>query len=189
MKLIVGLGNPGKTYHETRHNVGFMAIDAFAEEQDANWHKENEYKALTAQCTIGETKVLLVKPQTFMNLSGDAVQAIVAYFKISPEDILIIHDDMDLDTGRIQFKASGGPAGHNGVANIQERLGTKELSRLRIGIGKPTPPIAPEDWVLGKMSTDDAPNTLDITSGMRDWIVYGTEYSASHWNGTQKKTL
>src|SRR5512133_1263910 len=180
MKLIVGLGNPGKKYQGTRHNVGFMAVDAFAKEHHADWHEESSRKALIASCVIEETKVMLAKPQTFMNLSGDAVQAISSFYKIPPEQILIIQDEMDFDEGRIQFKANGGHAGHNGIRNLQERLGTQEIPRLRIGIGKPTPPIAPEDWVLGKLSSHDDFSTLDITSGMRDWIVYVTDYAASH---------
>lgn len=186
MKLIVGLGNPGKKYEGTRHNVGFFAVDAFAKEQNVTWKDEPSRKALIATCLIGEIKVLLAKPQTFMNLSGDAVQAISSFYKIQPQDILIIQDEMDFDEGRMQFKSNGGPAGHNGIKSIQERMGTQEISRLRLGIGKPTPPMTTENWVLGKLSSNDAFNTLDITSGMRDWIVYGTEYSASHWNGTKK---
>jgi len=186
MKLIVGLGNPGKKYEGTRHNVGFFAVDAFAKEEGATWKDETARKSMIAPCIIGETKVLLAKPKTYMNLSGDAVQAISSFYKIDAKDILIIQDEMDFDEGRLQFKSSGGPAGHNGIKSIQERLGTQEIARLRIGIGKPTPPMEASDWVLGKLSSNDAFNTLDITSGMRDWIVYGTEYAASHWNGNQK---
>lgn len=185
MKLIVGLGNPGKKYQNTRHNAGFIAVDAFAKANDASWRDESARKAHISQCTVGETKVLLAKPQTFMNLSGDAVQSIASFYKIDPSDILIVQDEMDFDPGRIQFKPGGGPAGHNGIKSIQERMGTQDIARLRIGIGKPTPPMATEDWVLGKLSTDDSFNPLDIVSGMRDWIVYGTEYAASRWNGNK----
>lgn len=187
MKLIVGLGNPGKTYEGTRHNVGFFAVEIFAKENGAAWKEEPSRKAAIASCMVDETKVLLAKPQTYMNCSGDAVQAIASFYKIQPKDILIVQDEMDFDEGRMQFKANGGPAGHNGIRHIQERLGTQEISRLRLGIGKPAPPMSTEHWVLGKLSSNDAFNTLDIISGMRDWIVYGTEYAASHWNGTHTK--
>jgi PTH1 family peptidyl-tRNA hydrolase len=186
MKLIVGLGNPGKKYEGTRHNIGFFAVDAFAKEQHAEWKEETSRKALITQCLIGDVKVLLAKPQTFMNLSGESVQSIASFYKIAPQNILIVQDEMDFEEGRLQFKASGGPAGHNGIKSIQERLGTEDIPRLRIGIGKPTPPITSEHWVLGKLSSNDALSTLDIVSGMRDWIVYGTEYAASHWNGNLK---
>ena len=172
MKLIIGLGNPGKNYEGTRHNLGFFAVDAFVREQGGTWKADVKRKANVCALVLGKEKVVLAKPTTFMNLSGEAVQALASFYKVGHEDILLIHDEMDLVPGRIQLKPEGGrDAGHNGVASIQERLGTKALPRLRIGIGRPEHPNQPtEDYVLGPLSTENTPSALDITSKMRDWI-------------------
>jgi len=182
MKLIIGLGNPGKKYEATRHNAGFMAVDAFAEELDAAWKKDVKRKAFVATATVGSEKVILAKPQTFMNNSGEAAAALVSFYKADPRGILLVHDDMDLPPGRIQFKDGGSAAGHNGVASVYERLGTTGIQRLRIGIGHPEEQIPAEDWVLRALSTHDAPNALDIVSGMRDWIEGGLVKARDRWN-------
>lgn len=183
MKLIVGLGNIGKQYEGTRHNVGFMAVDAFTEDLRIPWNEEKKHHAFIAEARVEGEKTLLVKPTTYMNRSGQAVQSIASFYKILPEDILIVHDDMDIAPGRMQFKSGGGPAGHNGVEDIQNRLGTAAIPRLRIGIGRPEhPEVRSEDWVLGRLSPDHALNSLDIISGMRDWIVYGVSEAANRWN-------
>lgn len=182
MKLIVGLGNPGKEYVKTRHNLGFLSVDAFAKHEGAVWKSDTKRHAEIATATIEKTKVVLAKPDTYMNRSGQAVQAIASYYRIPEKNILIIHDDMDLEEGRTQFKAGGNAAGHNGIKDIQETLKTKSLERLRIGIGRPTPPIKPEDWVLGKLSPTYTPESIDIVAKMRDWIVYGIEIASNRWN-------
>ena len=151
--LIVGLGNPGAEYSETRHNVGFMAIDSFVS-VDAKWKKEK--KAETAHCEIGGRRVIFVKPQTFMNNSGDAVGPLMAFYKIPLENVIVIHDDMDLKVGTLREKVGGGSAGHNGIKSIDNAIG-KEYRRIRIGIGHPRDfesPIEPVDWVLGKFDSD-----------------------------------
>jgi PTH1 family peptidyl-tRNA hydrolase len=172
MKLIIGLGNPGKKYRGTRHNLGFIAVDAFAKQEGGVWKKDEKRKAETCQVTVGEEKVILAKPTTFMNLSGEAATALLSFYKVSIENLLIVHDELDLAPGRIQLKPAGSrAAGHNGVASIQERLSTKEIPRLRLGIGRPEPDQEPiESYVLGPLSTEHPPNVLDITSKMRDWI-------------------
>lgn len=172
MKLIIGLGNPGKKYQGTRHNLGFVALDALAQEEDGAWKNDEKRNAETCQITIGDEKIILAKPTTFMNASGDAAQALASFYKINHEDILIVHDELDLEPGRIQLKPEGGrDAGHNGVASVQERLGTKAIARLRLGIGRPENPNQPtNDYVLGPLSTEYAPNTLDVVSKIRDWI-------------------
>jgi PTH1 family peptidyl-tRNA hydrolase len=183
MKLIIGLGNPGKEYEATRHNAGFIAVDAFAKEVDADWKTDAKRKAIIATATINSEKVILAKPQTFMNLSGDAAATLVSFYKVAPRDILLVHDEMDIEPGRIQFKDGGSAAGHNGVASVYERLGTQEIQRLRIGIGRP--PVGQmrgEDWVLSQMSPLDAPKPLDTTSGMRDWIEGGIAKASGKWN-------
>jgi len=183
MKLIIGLGNPGKDYFATRHNAGFMAVDAFAKEIGATWKADAKRKALVASAVVNGKKIVLAKPQTFMNLSGDAAAALVSFYKVAPENTLLIHDDMDIEPGRMQFKKGGSAAGHNGVASVYERLGTQNVHRLRIGIGRPTEPrMASEDWVLGKLSTENTSKPLDIIAGMRDWIEGGIVKATNRWN-------
>lgn len=147
--LIVGLGNPGTEYTNTRHNVGFMAIDAIAGD-GATWKKEKN--ALTFATTIGGQRAIFVKPQTYMNNSGMAVLALMTFYKVPIENIIVIHDDMDLKIGELREKIGGGSAGHNGIKSIDANVG-REYRRIRIGIGHPRDfdlPIAPADWVLGR---------------------------------------
>ena len=151
--LIVGLGNPGNEYKNTRHNVGFMAVDYLAPE-DASWKKEKN--ALTTRTEIDGFGVILVKPQTFMNNSGEAVGALMTFYKIPLENIVVIHDDMDLKVGSLREKVGGSSAGHNGIKSIDNAIG-REYRRIRIGIGHPRDfesPIDPADWVLGKFTKE-----------------------------------
>ena len=151
MKLIVGLGNPGREYKNTRHNVGFMAVNHFAGD-GAKWKKEKN--ALTCAMDIGGRRVILVQPQTFMNNSGDAVGPLMAYYKIPLENVIVIHDDMDLAVGSVREKIGGGSAGHNGIKSIDRAVGA-DYKRIRIGIGHPRDlglPMEPADWVLGRFT-------------------------------------
>ena len=147
--LVVGLGNPGAQYVNTRHNVGFMVVDALAGE-NASW--KSEKNALTARVDINGNRVIFVKPQTFMNNSGVAVAALMAFYKIPLENIVVVHDDMDIPVGDCREKIGGGSAGHNGIRSIDAHIG-REYRRIRIGIGHPRDfdlPMDPADWVLGK---------------------------------------
>jgi peptidyl-tRNA hydrolase, PTH1 family len=135
MKLIVGLGNPGAQYIQTRHNVGFRVVDLLAEKHRWNWERQG--RALLANGTLGTEKVVLVKPLTFMNLSGEAVGELVRWYKIQAEDVLVIYDDMDLPVGKIRLRGKGSAAGHNGLSNITHHLHTDQVPRLRVGIGRP----------------------------------------------------
>ena len=183
MKLIIGLGNTGKEYDGTRHNLGFEVVDAFVTDEEGAWKMDTKRKADVCKLDVGGADVVLAKPTTFMNLSGDAVQALASFYKVGPGDILIVHDEMDLPPGRIQFKMGGGDAGHNGVTSIIERLGTDAFARLRIGIGRPPDSRQPTpDFVLNKLSPEDAPNAIDTTSAMRDWIEGGTNKAMNRWN-------
>jgi PTH1 family peptidyl-tRNA hydrolase len=182
MKLIIGLGNPGRDYETTRHNVGFLAVDAFANEEDGDWRKDAKRKAWISDVRMGREKIILAKPATYMNRSGEAASELVRFYKVPLRDLLVIHDDMDIAPGRIRFAAKGKDAGHKGVKDIQDQLGTTDIQRLRIGIGRPKGKMDAEDWVLGELSPEDAPNALDIISGMRDWIEYGTDEAANKWN-------
>lgn len=147
--LVVGLGNPGAQYVNTRHNVGFMAVDVLAGE-NASW--KSEKNALTARVDINGNRVIFVKPQTFMNNSGVAVAALMTFYKIPLENIVVVHDDMDIPVGDCREKIGGGSAGHNGIRSIDAHIG-REYRRIRIGIGHPRDfdlPMDPADWVLGK---------------------------------------
>lgn len=149
--LVVGLGNPGETYKNTRHNVGFMAVNHFAGD-GAKWKKEKN--ALTCAMDIGGRRVILVQPQTFMNNSGDAVGPLMAYYKIPLENVIVIHDDMDLAVGSVREKIGGGSAGHNGIKSIDRAVGA-DYKRIRIGVGHPRDlglPMEPADWVLGRFT-------------------------------------
>jgi PTH1 family peptidyl-tRNA hydrolase len=138
MFLVVGLGNPGREHEKDRHNVGFVVVDALAERLGASAFKA-KFQALLARGTLAGHDLALLKPQTYMNLSGGSVQPAAAFFKIGPADILVVHDEVDLPWGDLRLKVGGGHAGHNGVRNIIERLGTPDFVRLRVGVGKPQP--------------------------------------------------
>ena len=147
--LVVGLGNPGTEYSMTRHNVGFMAVDAMAG-NDVTW--KSEKNALTARVEIDGKKVILVKPQTFMNNSGVAVLQLMTFYKVPLENVVVIHDDMDITVGGCREKIGGGSAGHNGIRSIDAHVG-RDYRRIRIGVGHPRDfdlPMNPADWVLGK---------------------------------------
>ena len=146
MKLIVGLGNPGDRYKNTRHNAGFIFLDSFAEKNGLAWSDEGKFKSETTK--IGD--FILAKPQTYMNLSGEAVSALVNFYNIKLADVLIIHDDVDLPFAETKVQLGRGAAGHHGVQNIIELLGTQEFLRLRLGIGRPPKEshIEVEDYVL-----------------------------------------
>lgn len=147
MKLIVGLGNPGKKYEHTRHNMGFDVVDLFSELAQIDIDKD-AFKGLVGRGKVFDEDVYLLKPQTFMNLSGESVREIVSYFKIPKEDIIVVYDDLDLEPGKIRLRLSGSSGGHRGIQNIIEQLGTENIKRIRIGIGKPTYDTI--DYVLGK---------------------------------------
>ena len=152
--LIVGLGNPGDKYKNTRHNVGFIAVRHFVP-ADAAWR--TEHNALTCSENINGRRVMFALPQTFMNNSGDAVRALVAYYKIPLENITVIHDDMDLKTGTLREKVGGSSAGHNGIKSIDAAIGP-DYHRIRIGISHPRDyniPMNPADWVLGRFSDSE----------------------------------
>jgi PTH1 family peptidyl-tRNA hydrolase len=182
MKLIVGLGNPGTKYHRTRHNAGFLAVDALADTEGVAWKTDKKRHAEIASFRSHGEKILLAKPLTFMNLSGDAVSAITSFYGIELADVLIVHDDMDIDAGRMKFIAQGNPAGHNGIKDIQQKMGSKAIARLRLGIGKPNEPIPTEDWVLSRLSPKELPKPLDMVAGMRDWIEGGMTKASNAWN-------
>ena len=153
--LIVGLGNPGLQYEKTRHNAGFMVIDALAEKYGVGFPKR-KYDALIGECKIGDNRIMLVKPQTFMNLSGKAVTAICSFYKIPYDKVIVMFDDVSLDVGKIRVRRKGSDGGHNGIKDIIQLSGTSDIPRIKIGVGKkPNAEYDLKDWVLGKFSKED----------------------------------
>jgi len=145
--LIIGLGNPGKRYEPTRHNIGFMALDVLAAQSEITL-KQKSFNALWGKGTIAGNSVILAEPQTFMNLSGTAVRQLQSFFKTDISNLIVIHDDLDLPFGAVRLKVGGGTAGHKGLASIDSNLGTSEFMRVRLGIGKPVDKSRIEGYVL-----------------------------------------
>lgn len=150
IKLFVGLGNPGAEYEATRHNAGFWWVDAMASELKVMLASEKGYQALVARTSVHGHTVWLLEPQTFMNLSGRSVAALARFYKIKPEEILVVHDELDIVPGQAKLKFGGGHAGHNGLRDIHAQLGTGDYWRLRIGIGHPGVKAEVVNWVLKK---------------------------------------
>jgi len=153
MKLIVGLGNPGREYENTRHNIGFLTIDKYADKLDISITK-SKFNGLYGEALVNGEKVLFLKPQSYINLSGEVIRKFVDFYKISIEDILIIHDDLDLEVGTYKIKQKGSSGGHNGLKNIELHLGTQEYKRIKIGISN-NKNIDTKDYVLGKLSKEE----------------------------------
>lgn len=154
IKLFVGLGNPGPDYEATRHNAGFWWIDALARELKVNLVPERSYYGLAGRTSVNGQSVWLLQPQTFMNLSGKSVASLARFFKIQPEEILVVHDELDLLPGQVKLKRGGSHAGHNGLRDIHAQLGSPDYWRLRIGIGHPGEKSEVANWVLKKPAPD-----------------------------------
>ena len=153
--LLVCLGNPGKQYENTRHNIGFMAADLLAEREGVKLNKLR-CRALTGEMTLGGARVLVIKPQTYMNLSGEAVKLAGGFYKIPPEHVLVISDDVSLPLGKLRIRASGSAGGHNGLKNIISHLGTDAFPRIKVGVGAPAhPEHEMVDWVIGNFSGEE----------------------------------
>lgn len=179
MKCIVGLGNPGKKYENTRHNVGFMVIDALANRHGITLNK-NKFKGQYAMEFLEGEKVILLKPQTYMNLSGESIRPLMEYYDISLEDLVVIYDDMDLPTGKIRLRQKGGHGGHNGVRNTIDHLGTKEFQRIRIGIGRPVTRMTVIDYVLGtfqKEEQDDLKHSIERAADACESFISGKTFT------------
>ena len=174
--MIAGLGNPGKEYENTRHNAGFMAIDRLAEKQGAAV-KRVKFKGLVGDCSLGGRRVLLLKPGTFMNLSGQSVREAMAFYKVPPERTLIFFDDINLEPGRLRVRRKGSDGGHNGMKNIIYLSGSDQFPRVKIGVGqKPNPEYNLADWVLSKFSQADLKAldaALDNACAAAELIVRG----------------
>lgn len=160
--LIVGLGNPGRDYETTRHNAGFLAVDALAE--DAGFTvKQLKWKALIGECRLGGRRCLVMKPQTFMNNSGEAVRDCAQFYKIPPENIIVIYDDVSLDVGRLRIRRKGSDGGHNGIKSIIYLLGSDQFPRVKIGVGKkPHPDYDLAAWVLSRFSAEEQKTLKEV---------------------------
>jgi len=155
VRLVVGLGNPGARYENTRHNIGFRVIDRLAERLGMSVTR-SRFNALYAKGRHEGREVILAKPQSFMNLSGGPVRSLAEYFDVKPREILVVYDEIDLVFGRMKIVAKGGHGGHNGVRSLIDTLKDREFARIRMGVGRPDPRIEVSDWVLGKFSAGEA---------------------------------
>lgn len=155
IKLIVGLGNPGQQYEKTRHNVGFLFLDALVIESGGTWVNESGFQGLFAEIVVAGSRVMLLKPATFMNRSGGSVGKVARYYKLLPEEILVVHDELDFTPGVVKLKKNGGHAGHNGLRDIVAHLDSSDFYRLRIGIGRPVVGAIVADFVLSPPSKAD----------------------------------
>ena len=169
MKLIVGLGNVGEKYTFTRHNVGFMLVDSIAVNNNLTFRENTRLKCFMTNLRNGVDDYLIIKPTTFMNLSGEAVRAVMDYYKIPVEDILIVYDDLSLELGKIRFRPNGSDGGHNGIKSIIKHLGTQNVARLKIGIG-PQPNLPSEVFVLQNFSKDELEKLKPVLSKSKDGI-------------------
>jgi peptidyl-tRNA hydrolase, PTH1 family len=153
--LVVGLGNPGREYERTRHNVGWLVVDELARRVDGRWREK--FSGRLAEVRLDGLRLALLKPETFMNDSGRSVGAAARFFKVEPESLLVVHDDVDLEAGRLQARAGGGLAGHNGLRSLAQALGTQDFLRLRIGVGRPGrgDPRSVADYVLSPFATEE----------------------------------
>lgn len=169
-KLIVGLGNPGKQYEKTRHNAGFIALDVLLDKFGFT-SKTEDFKGILYTSMINNKKVFLLKPQTFMNLSGESLIQVINFYKIDLNDVIVIYDDKDLDIGVTRFRFKGSAGGHNGVKHIFQQLGTQEIQRLKVGIGNPSDGFKILDWVLNKMSSDEINLIKRNIEGISNFLI------------------
>jgi PTH1 family peptidyl-tRNA hydrolase len=163
VKVIVGLGNPGKKYERTRHNLGFLVLDRLASKCGVAIDKE-KHQSLTGEWRRDGDKTLLVKPQTYMNLSGEALQKLLSYYPVETENVVVIHDDLDLPFGRIRIRQQGSPGGHRGMISVTGVLGEQGFSRVRIGIGRPPPGVEPKNFVLQNFSPEETARLDEVVS-------------------------
>lgn len=199
-KMVVGLGNPGPEYARHRHNIGFQVVDLFAERHDLAFDKfQKRARAAIGPVSLADgwrARILLVKPMTYMNSSGEAVAALAAFYKIGPADILVVHDDLDLPLGRLRLRPGGSPGGQRGVASIIKSLGTESFHRLRIGISRPgaaasyaPPAMAPADYVLRPFAAEQEKEMEFVRPRAADaielWLAAGIDAAMNQFNGLE----
>jgi PTH1 family peptidyl-tRNA hydrolase len=189
LSLIVGLGNIGRQYDHTRHNVGFDVVDGLARRANVRFRK-GRFKAEEADIIIDGRRILLLKPTTLMNLSGEAVVAAARYYKVPPARILVVCDDVNLPLGRLRIRAQGSDGGHNGLWSLIHRLGTQEFPRLRIGVGAKPEEMDMADYVLSRFTSAERTTIADAVERAMDaaesWVREGTEAAMNRWNAAGK---
>jgi PTH1 family peptidyl-tRNA hydrolase len=192
MHLVVGLGNPGAEYAGTRHNAGFLLVEKLAEKWQAGWTNESRFRARVARAERNGKKVLLCEPQTFMNLSGEAVGALVKFYQLPLAQVLVVVDDADLPFGEIRLRPGGGSGGHHGLESVMQHLGSREYARLRIGIGRRNEVRAITDYVLGKFDAAGQELLEQVLSRAADqvecWFSDGLQKAMSQFNGVVNPT-
>jgi PTH1 family peptidyl-tRNA hydrolase len=187
MHLIVGLGNPGAEYAKTRHNAGVLLVERLAERWQANWRNERRFDARVARVERNGVRVMLCQPQTFMNLSGKAVGALVGFYRLPPAQLLVAMDDADLPLGEIRLRAGGGSAGHHGLESVEQHLATSEFARLRIGIGRADGARELTDYVLDRFAPAEAALMEKVLARAADqtecWLDAGIQKAMNQFNG------
>jgi peptidyl-tRNA hydrolase, PTH1 family len=182
--LVVGLGNPGREYERTRHNVGWLVLEEIARRHGGSWR--SKFSGSLAEVRLGDLRLALLKPETYMNESGRSVGAAARFFKVEPEGLLVVHDDVDLEPGRLQARAGGGLAGHNGLRSLAQHLGSQEFERLRIGVGRPGrgDPRSVSDWVLSGFAPEDDLEALvsRAADAVETVAAEGLEAAQAHFN-------
>jgi PTH1 family peptidyl-tRNA hydrolase len=192
--LVVGLGNPGANYACTRHNIGFMAVERFAERRKASWSFADKFEARLARVEYEGHRLLLCQPQTYMNSSGTAVRTLSEYYKIGLKDLMVVVDDADLPLGEIRLRANGSSGGHHGLESIEQHLSTREYARLRIGIGRQTSQVREiSGHVLGKFQPDERKILESIlgrvASQLECWITSGILKAMNNFNGVMPSPM
>lgn len=189
--LIVGLGNPGREYERTRHNIGFRCVDALAAANGMAFTKRGA-KSFTAEGTIAEKKVILVKPITYMNLSGEAVRPLMDFYKLPPSHLMVIMDDMDIPLGTIRIREKGSAGGQKGLKSIMEHLGTPDVPRIRFGIGRPPGRMEPSAYVLQPFGKDEEIFVVEgvdrVGKAIRTWLTDGINLMMTRHNGTAEES-
>jgi peptidyl-tRNA hydrolase, PTH1 family len=182
--LVAGLGNPGREYERTRHNLGWLVLDELARRHGGSWR--SKFSGSFAEVRLGDLRLGLLKPETYMNESGLSVGAAARFYKVEPEGLLVVHDDVDLEPGRLQARAGGGLAGHNGLRSLAQHLGSQEFERLRIGVGRPGrgDPRSVSDWVLSEFSPEDDVEGLvaEAADAVETIAADGLEVAQTHFN-------
>ena len=183
MKLVVGLGNPGKKYAATRHNLGFQVVNELAARHPID-KEESRFDAIVGHCRISGQKILLVKPLTYMNLSGKSIWPLVRFYKVPLEDIMVVYDDMDIPPGTLRIRAAGGNGGHKGMGSIIASLGSNDIARIRIGVGRPDGDVT--DWVLSVPSTAEQMeinySVKQAALAVETWIDAGIATAMNQFN-------
>jgi PTH1 family peptidyl-tRNA hydrolase len=182
--LVAGLGNPGREYERTRHNLGWLVLDELARRHGGSWR--SKFSGSFAEVRLGDLRLGLLKPETYMNESGRAVGEAARFYKVEPERMLVVHDDVDLEPGRLQARAGGGLAGHNGLRSLAQHLGSQEFERLRIGVGRPGrgDPRSVSDWVLSGFAPEDDVEALvaKAADAVEAVAAEGLEAAQAHFN-------